>query len=197
MFSMFEPPVCSLHTSEPAVCALIENECCFSHWEIQCFAFSWCNSEQHFFNVKTVCFERLKLSYFFCHTKHCWREEVMRVDNILVFAPEPRPCFIRILPPLRPLSLPESPTAWYGVYGGKRRGSILVSAAQRMSLPVTAGQVSAGGEAAAMQRERASERASTWACIRVCGGSEQERKSSVWQPSEWAKRPRPMGEHLQ
>ncbi|KAM7394379.1 hypothetical protein PAMP_021186 [Pampus punctatissimus] len=37
---------------------------------------------------------------------------------------------------------------------GKGRRSILVSAAQRTSLPVTAGQVSAGGEAAAMQRER-------------------------------------------
>ncbi|KAA8594710.1 hypothetical protein FQN60_011845, partial [Etheostoma spectabile] len=36
--------------------------------------------------------------------------------------------------------------------------SILVSAAQHTSLPVTAGQVSAGGEAAAMQRERERER---------------------------------------
>lgn len=63
--------------------------------------------------------------------------------------------------------------------GGKGGRSILVSAAQRTSLPVTAGQVSAGGEAAATQRARV--RASVRTCVRLCvcvwGGSEQERES--------------------
>ncbi|XP_074538725.1 uncharacterized protein LOC141800207 [Halichoeres trimaculatus] len=44
------------------------------------------------------------------------------------------------------------PSLW-----GKGGRSILVSAAQHTSLPVTAGQVSAGGEAAAMQRKRVRE----------------------------------------
>lgn len=76
----------------------------------------------------------------------------MRVDNVLLFAPEPRLCFILSPPPRRPLSLPNSGSMIRSLWEGKGERSILVSAAQRMSLPVTAGQVSAGGEAAAMQR---------------------------------------------
>lgn len=94
-------------------------------------------------------------------------------------------CFIRIPPPLRPLSLPESPAAWYAAYGGKGGRSILVSAAQRTSLPVTAGQVSAGGEAAATQR--ASERASTWARVRVCVEGRNKKESPLH--GSWANEP--------
>lgn len=77
----------SHHTSEPAGCVLIENDCCSSQWELQCLDFRGV-TPSNILGEKTFCFHRLwkKLHalYFFCHTKHCWREEVMRVDNFLL-----------------------------------------------------------------------------------------------------------------
>lgn len=66
---------------------------------------------------------------------------------------------------------------------GKGGRSILLSGAQHTSFPVSAGQVSAGGEAAAMQREGESNRERKTVAGERGGW---EREASAWQPSEWA-----------
>lgn len=134
-------------------------------WGQKPFAFSACGKTLH----------------FFCHAKHRRREEVMRADNILPFAPNAgRAPSASLLRPVLCLfqSLRELETELTGEGGGKEEDQSWCQQLKRTSLAVAAGQVSAGGEAAATQRARA--RACVW------GGSEQERESppSAWQPSE-------------
>lgn len=81
------------------------------------------------------------------------------------------------------------------VKGGR---SILASAAQRTSLPVTAGQVSAGGEAAAMQRERERE-CERGAGVRmvIVGGRMRKRALSMAAKRVSKRAAQPKGVHLQ
>lgn len=76
------------------------------------------------------------------------------------------------------LSLLECLGTWYGAFGGGRKRSILVSAAQRTSLPVTPGQVSAGRRGsrhAETEKESESERTRGWGR----GGGRGGRKSPL------------------
>lgn len=138
-----------------------------------------------------------KTLYFFCHTKHRWCEEVMRVDNILLFAPNAgRASSASLLRPVLCLfqSLRELDTQ---LTRGKRR-KINPGVSSSAHVSPCNGRTSVSWRRGSRHAESQSASERVRACVCVCGEGRNKKERVLRMAAERMSRAgRPRGEHLQ